>query len=45
MLKDLKFAVETTLHASFLISVQLKNIFDKDLHKVNVTTPAFCKVL
>ena len=45
MLKDPKFVLETAMHAPVLISLQLTNTFHKDLHKVNITTLFFCKVL
>ena len=41
MLKDAKFVLETAMHEPFLISLQLTNIFDKDLHKVDVTALIF----
>ena len=41
MLKDPKFVLETAMHAPVLISLQLTNTFDKDLHKVNITTLVF----
>ena len=40
MLKDLKFALQIAMHAPFLISLQLTNIFNKDQQKVNITTLA-----
>ena len=30
MLKDVKFALQIAMHATFLISLQLTNIFNKD---------------
>ena len=48
MLKDSKFVLETAMYAPFLINLRLINLFDKDLHKVNITTLVvffFCKVL
>ena len=41
MLKHPKFDLETAMYAPFLINLQLTNIFDKDLHKVNITTLVF----
>ena len=43
MLKNPKFVLETAMHAPVLISLQLTNIFHKDLHKVNITTLVFVK--
>ena len=45
MLEDPKFVLETAMHAPVLISLQLINIFHKDLHKVNITTLVFLRVL
>ena len=41
MLKDPKFVLEIAMHAPVLNSLQLANMFDKDLHKVNITTLVF----
>ena len=46
MLKDPKFVLETAMRAPVLVSLQLTNIFDNDLHKVSITALVFfCKVL
>ena len=41
MLKDPKFVLETAMRAPVLVSLQLTNIFDNDLHKVSITTLVF----
>ena len=41
MFKDPKFVLETAMHTPVLISLQLTNIFDKDLHKMNITKLVF----
>ena len=41
MLKNPKSVLQIAMRAPFLISLQLTNIFDKGLKKVNITTLAF----